>query len=97
MAAVSEGLGGLFVGGSGPKVEKPAHYIAKYVVSPPMVLSQLVSHGPETGQVKYWYCDHRTGRKEVIEVTREQFISHMVQTILPNLARSPDAMADLSD
>jgi hypothetical protein len=66
-----------------PKVEKLAHYIAKYVVSPPMALSRLVSYDRETGQVKYWYRDHRTGRKEVIAVTREQFIGRMVQTILP--------------
>ena len=66
-----------------PKVEKLTYYIAKYVVSPPMALSRLVSYDRETGQVRSWYRDHRTGKKEVIALTREQFIGRIVQTILP--------------
>ena len=46
-----------------PKMAKLAQYIAKYVVSPPMALSRLVSYDSESGQVTYWYRDHRTGKK----------------------------------
>ena len=66
-----------------PKIAKLAQYIAKYVVSPPMALSRLVSYDRETGLVTYWYRDHRTGQKEVVRLDREQFIGRMVQTILP--------------
>ena len=66
-----------------PKIAKLAQYIAKYVVSPPMALSRLVSYDAENGQVTYWYRDHRTGQKEVVTLDREQFIGRMVQSILP--------------
>lgn len=66
-----------------PKIAKLAQSIAKYVVSPPMALARLVSYAPESGQVTYWYRDHRTGRKEEVKLEREQFIGRMVQTILP--------------
>lgn len=66
-----------------PKIAKLAQYITKYVVSPPMALSRLVSYDPETRQVTYWYRDHRTSQKEVVTLDREQFIGRMVQNILP--------------
>ena len=66
-----------------PKIAKLAQYIAKYVVSPPMALSRLVSYDSKTGLVTYWYRDHRTGQKEVVTQDREQFIGRMVQAILP--------------
>jgi hypothetical protein len=66
-----------------PKIAKLAQYIAKYVVSPPMALSRLVSYDRETRQVTDWYRDHRTGQKEAVTLDRAQFIGRMVQTILP--------------
>ena len=48
-----------------------------------MALSRLVSYDQKTGQVTYWYRDHRTKQKEVLTLKREQFIGRMVQTILP--------------
>lgn len=57
-----------------PKVKGLARYIAKYVVSPPMSLSRIISYDRERGRVKYWYQDHQN---------REQFIGRMVQHILP--------------
>jgi len=65
-----------------PKLDELAYYIAKYVVSPPIALSRLVSYDQQAGLVKYWYDDHRLGRQEV-ELSREEFIGRMVQHILP--------------
>ncbi|OQY35826.1 MAG: hypothetical protein B6243_04435 [Anaerolineaceae bacterium 4572_5.2] len=65
-----------------PKVEGLARYVAKYVVSPPMALSRIISYDQERGKVKYWYEDHQKGKQEV-EVSREQFTGRMVQHILP--------------
>ncbi len=65
-----------------PKVAGLARYVAKYVVSPPMSLSRIISYERESGKVKYWYEDHQKGRQEV-EVSRKQFIGRMVQHILP--------------
>jgi hypothetical protein len=65
-----------------PKIGELARYVAKYVVSPPIALSRLISYDRDTGEVKYWYEDHRHGKQEVA-LTREQFIGRMVQHILP--------------
>ena len=65
-----------------PKANKLARYVAKYVVSPPIALSRIMSYEREKGEVKYWYEDHRTGRREEV-MSREQFIGRMVQHILP--------------
>lgn len=65
-----------------PKVDKLAHYIAKYVVSPPIALSRIIDYDRQQGTVKYWYEDHRLGRQEV-EMNRTQFIGRLVQHILP--------------
>ncbi len=53
------------------------------IVSPPMALSRLIEYDRETGKVKYWYKDHKSGRRRVEEMDREQFIGRMVQHILP--------------
>ncbi len=37
-----------------PKLAKLAHYIAKYVVSPPIALSRLMAYDRRQGTVKYW-------------------------------------------
>jgi hypothetical protein len=66
-----------------PKVAKLARYIAKYVVSPPIALSRIIAYDPEAALVKYWYQDHRTGRKQVVVLARTRFIGRMVQHILP--------------
>jgi hypothetical protein len=66
-----------------PKVAGLAGYIAKYVVSPPIALSRIIEYDREKGVVKYWYRDHRTKGKQVMELTREYFIGRMVQHILP--------------
>ena len=66
-----------------PKIDGLARYIAKYVVSPPIALSRIIEYDREKGAVKYWYRDHRTKRKQVIELTRERFIGRMVQHVLP--------------
>jgi hypothetical protein len=65
------------------KVDGLARYIAKYVVSPPIALSRIVEYDREKRMVKYWYQDHRTGRRQVVEMNRERFIGRMVQHILP--------------
>lgn len=66
-----------------PKVNGLARYIAKYVVGPPMAMSRIIEYDDERGVVKYWYRDHRSGRKQTVELSREQFIGRMVQHILP--------------
>lgn len=65
-----------------PKVDKLAHYVAKYVVSPPIALSRIISYDRVQGVVRYWYEDHRDGRQEV-QMSRTQFIGRLVQHILP--------------
>ena len=65
-----------------PKVDKLAHYVAKYVVSPPIALSRIISYDRKQGLVRYWYDDHRDGRQET-ELSQEQFIGRLVQHILP--------------
>ncbi|MGV8149904.1 MAG: transposase [Alkaliphilus sp.] len=65
-----------------PKKEKLAHYLMKYVGSPPIALSRIIEY--DGRKVKYWYKDHRTHKKEVAEVDVLTFIGRMVQHILPN-------------
>jgi hypothetical protein len=64
-----------------PKREKLARYLMKYVGSPPIALSRIIEYDGEN--VKYWYKDHRTNKKEVVEVSVMTFIGRMVQHILP--------------
>ena len=58
-----------------------AHYLAKYVVSPPISLKRIVRYDGQ--KVRYWYNDHTTGRKTNEEVDALTFIGRMVQHILP--------------
>ena len=58
-----------------------AKYLAKYVASPPIAVSRIISY---TGaEVTYWYQDHRTKGKEEVTVPVMTFIGRMVQHILP--------------
>ena len=58
-----------------------AQYLAKYVVSPPISLKRIIKY--DGRKVRYWYNDHRTGRKVEEEVYALTFIGRMVQHILP--------------
>ncbi len=64
-----------------PRKDKLANYLIKYVGSPPIALSRIIEYNGST--VKYWYNDHKTKKKEVVEVPVFQFIGRMVQHILP--------------
>jgi hypothetical protein len=58
-----------------------AKYLAKYVVSPPISVRRIVSYDGK--RVKYWYQDHRSGRRKMEEVDVFRFMGRMVQHILP--------------
>lgn len=58
-----------------------AKYLAKYVTSPPIAVSRIISY--ENNKVTYWYNDHDTKKKEVVTVGVLTFIGRMVQHILP--------------
>ncbi len=58
-----------------------AHYLAKYVVSPPIALKRIIKYDGK--KVRYWYNDHATGRRQEEEVDALTFIGRMVQHILP--------------
>jgi hypothetical protein len=58
-----------------------AHYLAKYVVSPPIALKRIIKYDGKN--VRYWYKDHATGRRQEEEVDALTFIGRMVQHILP--------------
>jgi hypothetical protein len=58
-----------------------AHYLAKYVVSPPISVRRIESYNGKT--VHYWYRDHKTGQIEHETLLALQFIGRMVQHILP--------------
>lgn len=64
-----------------PKKDKLAKYLIKYVGSPPIALLRIVKYTGD--KVRYWYKDHRTNRKEEIEIPVLQFIGRMAQHILP--------------
>jgi len=67
-----------------PRVKQLTHYLAKYVVSPPMALSRIMAYDRVRGTVTYWYRDHQRGGQRTQEtVSRETFIGRMVQHILP--------------
>jgi Putative transposase/Transposase zinc-binding domain len=67
-----------------PRMKQLAHYLAKYVVSPPMALARLMAYDQVRGTVTYWYRDHQRGGQRTEEtVSRETFIGRMVQHILP--------------
>ena len=58
-----------------------AHYLAKYVVSPPISVRRIEQYDGTT--VRYWYEDHQTQaiQHETLPVLR--FSGRMVQHILP--------------
>ena len=58
-----------------------AKYLAKYVVSPPISIRRIVSY--DGHRVKYWYKDHKSGKRKEEEVDVFTFIGRMVQHILP--------------
>ena len=58
-----------------------AKYLAKYVASPPIAVSRIISYA--NAVVTYWYQDHRTKGKEEVTVPVMTFIGRMVQHILP--------------
>lgn len=53
-----------------------AHYLAKYVVSPPVALKRIIKYDGK--KVRYWYKDHATGRRQEEEVDALTFIGRMV-------------------
>ena len=58
-----------------------AHYLAKYVVSPPISVRRIEWYDGKT--VRYWYRDHKTGKIEHETLPVLRFIGRMVQHILP--------------
>jgi hypothetical protein len=58
-----------------------AHYLAKYVVAPPISVRRIEAYDGKT--VRYWYRDHKTGQIEHETLPVLQFIGRMVQHILP--------------
>jgi hypothetical protein len=68
--------------GAVPKrIKDLAKYLAKYVVSPPISVRRIESYDGQ--RVKYWYNDHKSGRRKEEEVDVYTFIGRMVQHILP--------------
>ena len=63
------------------RIRELAKYLAKYVVSPPISVRRMVSYDGKG--VKYWYQDHKSGRRKMEEVDVFRFIGRMVQHILP--------------
>lgn len=77
-----DGLVAYIEKGEVPKgVKGLAQYLAKYVVSPPISLKRIIEYNGKT--VRYWYNDHKTGRRQEEEVDAKTFIGKMVQHILP--------------
>ena len=68
--------------GEVPKcIRQLGKYLAKYVVSPPISVRRIIDYDGD--KVKYWYNDHKSGRRKVEEVDLFTFIGRMVQHILP--------------
>jgi hypothetical protein len=63
------------------RIKGLAKYLAKYVVSPPISVRRIISYNGK--RVKYWYNDHKSGRRKEEEVDVFRFIGRMVQHILP--------------
>jgi len=63
------------------RIRELAKYLAKYVVSPPISVRRIVSYDGQS--VKYWYNDHKSGRRKMEQVDVSSFIGRMVQHILP--------------
>lgn len=58
-----------------------AYYLAKYVVSPPISLRRILQYDGQ--YVRYWYNDHKTGKRQEEMIPALEFIGRMVQHILP--------------
>jgi hypothetical protein len=58
-----------------------AYYLAKSVVSPPISLRRILAYDGQ--QVRYWYNDHKTKRRQEETIPALVFIGRMVQPILP--------------
>jgi hypothetical protein len=63
------------------RIKSLAKYLAKYVVSPPISVRRIDRYDGK--QVKYWYNDHKSGKRKEEEVDVYKFIGRMVQHILP--------------
>lgn len=63
------------------RVKSLAKYLAKYVVSPPISVRRILSYDGQ--RVRYWYHDHKSGRRKEEEVDVDTFIGRMVQHIVP--------------
>jgi hypothetical protein len=63
------------------RIRELAKYLAKYVVSPPISIRRIIGYDGQ--RVKYWYNDHKSGKRKVEEVDVFTFIGRMVQHILP--------------
>ena len=58
-----------------------AYSLAKYVVRPPISLRRLLRADGQ--RVRYWYRDHKTGKRPVAELPVLRFIGRMVHHMLP--------------
>lgn len=63
------------------RIRELAKYLAKYVVSPPISVRRIINYDGK--RVKYWYNDHKSGKRKMEEVDVFCFIGRMVQHILP--------------
>lgn len=68
-------------GGVPKRIKQLGKYLAKYVVSPPISVRRII--GYDGHKVKYWYNDHKSGKRKIEEVDIFTFIGRMVQHILP--------------
>lgn len=63
------------------RIKSLAKYLAKYVVSPPISVRRILHYDGQ--RVRYWYNDHKSGKRKEEEVDVYSFIGRMVQHILP--------------
>ena len=67
-----------------PRMKQLTRSFVKYVVSPPMALSRIITSDHTQETVTYWYRDHLSGGTRTVEtVDRLTFIGRIVQHILP--------------
>lgn len=63
------------------RIKSLAKYLAKYVVSPPIAVRRILHYDGQ--RVRYWYNDHKSGKRKEEEIAVYTFIGRMVQHILP--------------
>jgi len=63
------------------RIKSLAKYLAKYVVSPPISVRRILHYDGQ--RVRYWYNDHKSGKRKEEEIAVYTFIGRMVQHILP--------------